>query len=157
MSEIQIRDVTEADETRWRELWDGYCTFYKTDMPEEVTAETWRRILDPERTDFGTLVAEIDGTIVGFANYVLHSYTWAIGKQCYLNDLFVDPEVRGGGAGQRLITFLQHRGAEQGWTRIHWMTHETNERARRLYDRFSPPSGFIQYMVPVVDSADSGN
>jgi len=149
MSETTIRDVTGADEPRWRELWQGYCDFYETAMPPEVTAETWRRILDPKRPDFGAIVAERDGKIVGFANYVLHPYTWAIGDQCLLHDLYVDPEIRGGGVGEKLIRFLQHRGAERGWTRVYWLTHETNTRARRLYDRFSPASGFIRYTIPV--------
>jgi GNAT superfamily N-acetyltransferase len=146
---VSIRDVTADDEARWRELWEGYCAFYKTEMPPEVTDATWRRILAPNNETFGTLVAEQDGRVVGFANYVLQWYTWSAQQQCYLNDLFVDPDVRGGGVGERLIDSLQRRGSERGWTRIHWLTHETNERARRLYDRFSPPSGFIQYMVPV--------
>lgn len=146
---ITIRDADTGDEAAWRELWAGYCTFYKTEMPPEVTDETWRRILDPGNETFGAIVAEQDGRVVGFANYVLQWYTWSTAQQCYLNDLFVDPDVRGGGVGERLIGFLQRRGAERGWTRVHWLTHETNARARRLYDRFSPPSGFIQYMVPV--------
>ena len=150
---LTIRNVTAADEAVWRRLWDGYCAFYETQMPAEVTDATWRRILDPGTPDFGALVAERDGRVIGFANYVLHAYTWAIGKQCYLHDLYVDPEVRGGGIGEALIRALQRRGAEQGWTRIHWLTHETNERARRLYDRFSPPTGFIQYRIPVDSDA----
>ncbi|HWV22878.1 MAG TPA: GNAT family N-acetyltransferase [Thermomicrobiales bacterium] len=151
MSTVTIRDAIASDEPRWRELWRGYCDFYQTDMPDDVTNATWRRILDPDVSHFGSIVAEQDGRLVGFANYVLHPYTWSTGEQCYLNDLFVDPEIRSGGIGHDLISFLQRRGAAQGWTRIHWLTHETNARARRLYDRFTPPSGFIQYVIPVKD------
>jgi GNAT superfamily N-acetyltransferase len=148
---LLIRDVTEADEARWREMWDAYCAFYETEMPPEVTDATWRRVLDPGTADFGALVAEQDGEVIGFANYVLHPYTWSTGVQCYLHDLYVDPEARGAGIGEALIKALQRRGAEAGWTRIHWLTHESNERARRLYDRFAPPTGFIQYRIPVED------
>src|SRR5690606_20845076 len=128
---------------------DEYCDFYEKEMPAEVTDTTWARILDPENAAFGAIVAERDGVIAGFANYVLHPYTWAIGDQCLLHDLYVDPEVRGGRIGEALIRFLQRRGAERGWERIYWLTHETNERARRLYDRFAPASGFIRYTIPV--------
>lgn len=148
---IVIRDVQEQDYPRWRELWDGYCSFYNTTIPDEVIAETWRRILDPGTPAFGAIVAERAGKIFGFANYILHPYTWAIGDQCLLHDLYVDPDERGSGVGEALIRFLQHQGAEQGWTRVYWMTHESNERARRLYDRFAPASGFIRYTVPVVE------
>jgi GNAT superfamily N-acetyltransferase len=118
-------------------------------MPEAVTDETWRRILDIDTPSFGAAVAERDGSIIGFANYVLHPYTWAIGDQRLLHDLYVNPDARGGGVGEQLIRFLQRRGAERGGIRLYWLTHETNARARRLYDRFAPASGFIRYAVPV--------
>jgi len=150
---VTIRDITPDDEARWRELWAEYCAFYETDMPPEVTDETWRRILDPGNDTYGAIVAERDGRVVGFANWVLQWYTWSTERQCYLHDLYVDPDVRGGGVGERLIAALQRRGAEQGWTRVIWLTHETNARARRLYDRFAPTTGFIQYKVPVREDA----
>lgn len=153
MSDVRIRDVTPEDETRWRELWQGYCDFYETTMPAEVTNATWARILDPDTPSFGAIVAERDGAVVGFANYVLHPYTWATGDQCLLHDLYVDPDVRGGGVGEALIRFLQRRGAQRGWTRIYWLTQESNARARRLYDRFAPASGFIRYTIPVSEDA----
>jgi GNAT superfamily N-acetyltransferase len=117
-------------------------------MPEPVTASTWRRILDPAETAFGAIVAVQDDHIVGFANYVVHPYTWSEQDECLLHDLYVDPDVRGAGIGERLVTFLQERGHEQNWTRIYWLTKEDNARARRLYDRFAPADGFIRYSVP---------
>lgn len=152
MDSVIVRDVEPADEARWRELWKDYCDFYETTMPEAVTDETWHRILDVDTPSFGAIVAERDGSIIGFGNYVLHPYTWAIGDQRLLHDLYVDPDVRGGGVGEQLIRFLQHRGAERGWTRLYWLTHETNVRARRLYNRFAPASGFIRYTVPVEEA-----
>jgi GNAT superfamily N-acetyltransferase len=149
MSEVVIRDVTAADEAAWRALWEAYCTFYETTMPETVTAATWRRILDPDDTAFGALVAVNGDRLVGFANYVVHPYTWSEQDECLLHDLYVDPEVRGAGIGERLISALIGRGREQRWTRVYWLTKETNARARRLYDRFGPADGFIRYSVPV--------
>ena len=32
-----------------------------------------------------------------------------------------------------------------GASRVHWLTHETNDTARLLYDRIADRSGFIQY------------
>ena len=152
MDDLIIRDVTPADEGRWRELWKGYCDFYETAMPADVTEETWRRILDAGMPSFGAVVAVRDARVVGFANYVLHPYTWAIGDQCLLHDLYVDPDARSGGVGEQLIRFLQRRGAERGWTRLYWLTHETNARARRLYDRLTPASGFIRYTLSVEET-----
>lgn len=149
MSDLVMRDVTIDDASEWRRLWDAYCAFYETEMPEHVTAATWRRILDPENAAFGAIVAERESRLVGFANYVVHPYTWLDRDECLLHDLFVDPEVRGGGIGERLIVALQERGRDEGWARVYWLTKKTNERARHLYDRFAPADGFIRYNVPV--------
>lgn len=142
-----VRPLAETDREAWHRLWDGYCAFYETTMPEEVTAATWQRLLDAGTPDFFGLVAERDGEVVGIANCILHGTTWAISQRCYLNDLFVDPAVRGSGAGKALIQHLQNMGAEQGWDKIHWLTAEDNATARRLYDQFAPRTQFVQYSI----------
>lgn len=145
---ITIRLLTSADHDDWHRLWDGYCTFYETAMPPDVTASTWQRLLDDDTPTYLGLVAEQDGEVIGIANCIIHDTTWAIAPRCYLNDLFVDPAVRGSGAGKALIDHLRLLGGEQGWDQIHWLTAETNTTARRLYDQFAPASGFIQYAIP---------
>lgn len=144
---VTVRPLSESDHEAWHRLWDGYCAFYETEMPTEVTAASWARLLDEAEPTFFGLVAERDGKVIGIANCILHGTTWAIAQRCYLNDLFVDPAARGSGAGRALIAHLQTLGVEQSWDKIHWLTAETNTTARRLYDQFAPPSGFIQYAI----------
>jgi RimJ/RimL family protein N-acetyltransferase len=36
---------------------------------------------------------------------------------------------------------------QAGAGRVYWQTHETNETARRLYDRIAERSGFIIYRI----------
>lgn len=142
-----VRPLAASDRGNWHRLWDGYCKFYKTEMPAEVTAKSWDRLLDDDTPEFFGLIAERDGQVIGIANCILHGTTWAIAPRCYLNDLFVDPSARGSGAGKAMITYLQRLGAERGWDKIHWLTAESNSTARRLYDQFAPANGFIQYAV----------
>lgn len=142
-----VRPLLESDHDAWHRLWDGYCDFYEVDMPAEITAKSWERLINNDVPDFLGLVAERDGEIIGIANYILHGTTWAIAPRCYLNDLFVDPEARGSGAGKAIIQHLQQMAAENGWDKIHWLTQESNATARRLYDQFSPANGFIQYAI----------
>lgn len=142
-----VRYLTADDHDAWHRLWDGYCAFYETEMPTDVTATTWKRLLDDTEPNFFGLVAERDGVVIGIANCILHGTTWAVAPRCYLNDLFVDPAARGSGAGKALIEHLQKLGGEQGWDKIHWLTAESNATARRLYDQFAPASGFLQYAI----------
>jgi ribosomal protein S18 acetylase RimI-like enzyme len=144
---VEIRDLSAADENAWRALWDGYCAFYETVVPAEVTAVTWRRLLDPESPLEG-LVAEQDGEVIGFVNCVLHPTTWGTAETCYLEDLFVSPAARGTGAGRALIDAVLARARARGLDNVYWHTRESNARARALYDSFTQADDFVRYVVP---------
>lgn len=143
---ICVRDATAGDEARWRVLWAGYTAFYETDVPADVTAHTWARILDPA-SPISCRLAEREGSVAGFAVSVLHPGTWGHGPRCYLEDLFVDPKVRGGGVGRALIQDLITRGRAEGWIELYWQTKASNTVARRLYDSFTPADEFVRYCV----------
>lgn len=145
-SELSIRPAAAGDEAAWRALWRGYCNFYESTVSEEVTAFTWRRILDAA-SPVSCAVAQAGGRVVGFANYVVHENTWEMKPVCYLEDLFTSPEARGTGAGKALIGWLQDGLAREGWSRLYWVTHRDNATARRLYDRFSKADEFVRYVV----------
>ncbi|MFG1421101.1 GNAT family N-acetyltransferase [Roseixanthobacter liquoris] len=145
---ITLRDAAPGDEARWRDLWAGYTAFYETDVPPDVTAHTWARILDPA-SPISCRLAEREGEVVGFAISVLHPGTWGHGPRCYLEDLFVDPAVRGGGVGRALIQDLVTRGRAEGWTELYWQTMANNSTARRLYDSFTSADSFVRYCLPL--------
>ncbi len=63
----------------------------------------------------------------------------------YLQDLFVDPAMRGQGLGRALIEHVYAEAAARGCSRVWWLTHETNTDAMVLYDRVADKSGFVQY------------
>jgi GNAT superfamily N-acetyltransferase len=143
---ITVRAATAADESRWRDLWAGYNAFYQANVPEPITQSTWRRILDPSVPILGR-VAEADGRVVGFSNSVLHESTWAAAPICYLEDLFVDSEVRGRGVGRLLLQDLVDLARQRGWPTLYWHTRGNNATARRLYDTFTAADDFVRYVV----------
>jgi GNAT superfamily N-acetyltransferase len=144
MADVTIRKAASADEARWRVLWAGYVDFYRSSVSEEVTAATWARILDPA-SDIGCLVAERAGEVIGICNYVFHEHTWDTRRICYLQDLYVDPAKRGGGAAKALILACEAEAAKAGAFRLYWQTQEYNAPARSLYDTIVPRSSFIVY------------
>ena len=145
MSEIDVRPARAADEPVWRELWAGYCEYYGAEVPEDVTAHTWARILGDG--GHACLVAERLGEVVGFANYLLHPSTWSTADRCYLEDLFVAPAARGAGVGRALIERLRELTREHGWRQVYWHTESGNGRARALYDTFIGADGFVRYVL----------
>lgn len=141
-----VRDIRASDAEEWRRLWAGYNDFYESTVPADVTEHTLRRLFDPTSPLIGR-IAETDGRIAGFTISVLHESTWTMTPSCYLEDLFVDPGLRGGGVGQALIQDLIDLGRAQGWSRIYWHTRTDNAPARRLYDKFVGADDFVRYRL----------
>src|SRR5262249_34829671 len=151
---VRIRRIEARDEARWRELWDQYTRFYEREPQEAITRQTWTRIFD-DRSPIHAIVAELVGSapgsereyVIGIANYVIHDSTSALTPVCYLQDLFVDPDNRAAGVGRSLIDWLIAEVERQGWSRLYWQTRENNYRARGLYDKYTPHSGFVRYVI----------
>ncbi|AIR88800.1 GNAT family N-acetyltransferase [Pseudomonas cremoricolorata] len=144
MSTVTLRPVTADDHAAWLSLWQPYLTFYETVLPEEVTASTWQRLLDPQEPMHAAL-AWVDGQAVGMVNWVFHRTCWSIGDGCYLQDLFVDPNQRGLGIGRALIEHVCSVSKNAGCSKVHWLTQHTNATAIRLYEQVAQRSGFIQF------------
>lgn len=141
-----IRAILPADEPAWRELWQGYCSFYGAKVPEQTTRRTWQRILDPDSAVM-CIVAEVDGEVQGFALCVVHEATWETQPVCYLEDLYVAPQARCQGLGAALLDWLRNSMRAEGWSRLYWMTAADNTAARKLYDRYAEADGFVRYVV----------
>lgn len=145
---ISVRPLKAEDKSRWLELWNGYLTFYETSLSNEQTELTWKRLMDSNYGVFG-LMAEKDGAMVGITHFMFRPSTWAPKDYCYLEDLFVDPTVRGSGAGRALISRVIELAKEHGAGRVYWTTKENNAQARILYDSFIKVSEFVQYRFPL--------
>jgi len=141
---MKIRAVRSEDFEKWISLWEGYNSFYKRLISQEVTQKTWNRFLDADEP-VHALVAEIDGEIVGFTAYLYHRHTAMVSDVCYLQDLFTNEKFRGRGIGKSLIQAVSDQAKENGSMQLYWMTHESNEAARLLYDQVARHSGFIVY------------
>ena len=144
---VTVRAVAAADEASWRSLWDGYCRFYEVELAPDVTRHTWNRLMNPGSPVNAIVAEQRELGVIGLANYVVHENTWETTPVCYLEDLYVDPGVRAGGVGRKLIDWLVDAMAREGWSRLYWVTRENNYRARGLYDKFTPRDPFVRYMV----------
>ena len=145
MSEIVIRRLAPSDHTDWRRLWTDYLTFYETTVAEEVYATTWNRLFEPGAFEPKGFLALLDGEPVGLVHYIFHRSCWSIEGNCYLQDLFVDPQVRGSGSGRALIEAVYGKAAEAGAPQVYWLTQEFNSTARGLYDKVATLTPFVRY------------
>ncbi|MCY1286846.1 Acetyltransferase (GNAT) family protein [compost metagenome] len=144
MTALDIRPVGAADHAAWLPLWQGYQRFYQADILAETSAVTWQRFLDPAEPMHAALGWQ-GGRAVALVHWIFHRSCWTTGDYCYLQDLYVAAELRGGGLGRRMIEHVHAAARAAGASRVHWLTQETNYRGRQLYDQVAERSGFIQY------------
>lgn len=143
---LDIRDIRPDDKASRLPLWAGYLSFYKVDLAPEVTEGTWNRLFDPS-SRLSMRVAVVDGVLAGFAIHHQHESTWSLAPECYLEDLYLDPQYRGQGLGRALIDDLVSLCREKGYSGLYWHTEETNATARKLYDRYAPADGYVRYRL----------
>jgi GNAT superfamily N-acetyltransferase len=141
-----VRKFQSDDKGAWQSLWRGYIEFYHANIPEEQYELTWKRLLDDSYNLHG-LAVEVDGQIEGITHYSFQTSSWAPVNYCYLEDLYVNPELRGGGLGRALMDAVRDIAVEAGSSRLYWNTDATNETARKLYDSYVTESGKVQYRI----------
>jgi GNAT superfamily N-acetyltransferase len=147
---LTIRALEEKDKSQWIKLWAGYLEFYKSTISPEQTELTWKRLINNELKMFG-FVAESEEGVIGFTHCLFRPSTWTETDYCYLEDLFVDPNIRGKGVGRALMNRVFDFAKEKDSKRVYWTTQEFNKTARVLYDSITPVSEFVQYRLPLTD------
>lgn len=152
-----IRELNAADFANWLPLWRGYLKFYESNLSEDTTQTTWRRLIDQNEPMFalGAFVDSLQGVVspdargagklVGIVHIIYHRSCWTTGDYCYLQDLFTSEDARNQGVATALIEAVYARAKLDGASRVHWLTHETNVTAQKLYEKVAARSGFIQY------------
>ena len=143
---LTVRQLSIEDKAAWHELYLGYLKFYESEPIESSTELVWQR-LTKENPEIQGLVAELDGVVVGFTHFHYQLSTWTHTFHCYLEDLYVSEEARGNGVGTALIAEVKKMALEQKCSELFWITKESNQVARRLYDKVAEISDFVRYEI----------
>ena len=142
---VSIRQARLDDAARIAGLhvsgWEEFHAFVPREVMEARTVESrtgeWAEFLSADRPSTWTTVAELDGSVVGFASTRLldEPEYGALGE---IKNLFVDATVRGAGVGRRLLVdaarWLQASGGEPIV-----LYSFTENPYRGVYDRLGAP------------------
>ncbi|HEY9413178.1 MAG TPA: GNAT family N-acetyltransferase [Pseudonocardia sp.] len=102
----------------------------------ELTVGALRTALfAPAPVLFGHVALLGDGRAVGIALWFLNYSTWTGVPGIYLEDLFVRPEHRGGGAGRALLAELAAECVRNGYRRLQWSVLDWNTPSIEFYER----------------------
>lgn len=140
-----IRALRQSDWEEWRPLWDDFLRFYREELDSHTTATTFRRLCGRVDGMRGLIALNQDGLAVGFAHLLLHPSTWSATGYCYLEDLFVAKDARGGQVGRELIRAVYEEADRANASRVYWQTQEFNGPARSLYDQVGHRTSFVVY------------
>jgi GNAT superfamily N-acetyltransferase len=81
------------------------------------------------------LIAELDGSVAGFALFHGTFSTWECRPGLWLEDLYVRPQGRRAGVGAALLETLAAIAVERGCARVEWAALDWNTLALGFYER----------------------
>jgi len=150
---VLVRELTLADEPRWRQLYGEYLEFYEAQKSETSIDLVWQR-LTSEPPQIQGLVAELNGEVVAICHFHYQVSTWSDTTQCYLEDMYVDEAVRRQGVARALIESVKTQAASSAATELYWITRQSNLRAQALYDKVATKTDFIRYEALLAQPTD---
>jgi GNAT superfamily N-acetyltransferase len=145
MSGIRIVPIAAEHRGDWDRLYAGYAAFYKVEQTKAMRDTVWCWLMDPAHEVKGLVAVDETGRAVGLAHYRPYARPLRGGYGGFLDDLFVDPAMRGRRIADALIEAVATIGRERGWGLIRWITADDNYRGRAVYDRLATRTMWITY------------
>lgn len=133
MTDLDIRPATSADAALIVDFIAALAAYEKLEHEAKATeADIVRDLFGPERKVFCE-IAEWEGEPVGFTLW-FYTYSTFQGRHgIWLEDLFVDPFMRGKGIGKALLVNLAQRCVAEGLGRFEWWVLDWNEPSIEFY------------------------
>jgi GNAT superfamily N-acetyltransferase len=128
---LTIRPGTPRDASTITTLIHGLADYER--LPRRTTTRAIRRHGFGRRRHFETLICRLGGRPVGLALYTFTYSTFLARPTLWLEDLFVQPEARGRGAGLALLRALARIAVRRGCGRMEWSVLDWNRPAIRFY------------------------
>lgn len=149
MTNLKIRPARPNDVTRILAFVHALAAYENAEHLVEATEKDIRLALFGEGATTHGLICELDGQPIGFAVYFYNFSTWTGKRGIYLEDLFVDPEYRGHGAGKALLKYLAQHALSNDCRRFEWSVLDWNEPSIAFYESLGarPMKEWIGYRM----------
>ena len=135
MTDPIVRRARPGDEHDILRLIHALAASERAPDAVEATPEGLAALLFADGAKVFAHVAEQDGRVVGIAVWFFNFSTWTGRHGVYLEDLFVDPDARGGGVARALFQALGREAQVHDCARIDWGVLDWNELAKGFYRR----------------------
>lgn len=132
---VTARKAKDGDEGDILRLVQALADYENASDAVKATVPSLRAILFGDNPRAFAHVAEQDGRVVGIAVWFFNFSTWTGRHGIYLEDLFIEPSVRGQGVARLLFQALAVEAKAQDCARIEWAVLDWNELGKGLYRR----------------------
>lgn len=150
MMEYLIRVCTEKDLDKILMLCRQHAEYEQAAYNPEGKKERLFNALFSENKQLHCIVAEVKGTVIGYATYTFDFSTWDAQQFIYLDCLYLEDEYRNYGIGQALMNTVKEKGVEKACINMQWQTPDFNNGAIRFYKRMGGTSkDKVRFTLPL--------
>jgi len=119
--------------------------------PKEVTTnpDLIKKKIFQKNSNIFSLIALNNDKPVGFVVYFFNYSTWTGKKGLYIEDLFIDPEIRRCGVGSKIMKSLSKIAINNDCARMEFNVLDWNEDAIKFYQKFNakPMKGWTIFRI----------
>lgn len=130
-----IRDATPLDVDAMMGLMRELAEYEKLTHLFVATDASLHEALFGKRPAAEALVAERDGKVVGYALFFHNFSTFLSRRGLYLEDIYVQPALRGSGLGTALLRRVAAIAVERQCGRFEWSVLDWNQTAIDFYTK----------------------
>lgn len=133
MVELNIRVASAEDAALILRFIRELAIYEKAESSVQTDEAGIRASLFGAEAKASALICEADGEAIGYAVYFYNYSTWLGCNGIYLEDLYVSPAQRGGGAGKALLQHMARIAVAEGCRRFEWSVLDWNTPAIDFY------------------------
>jgi GNAT superfamily N-acetyltransferase len=144
-----IRRAEEGDVSTLLQFIKKLALYERLSHVVTATEEVLSRNLFGEKRVAEAILAEYQGTVVGFAVYFYNFSTFEGKPGIFIEDLYVDESHRRQGLGLAMFMHVARLAKEQGCGRLEWSVLDWNKSAIHFYENLgaAPLSDWTTYRL----------
>lgn len=133
LPDLNIRHATIDDCQTILDFIVELAVYEKLEHEVVATVATLKETLFGATRFAQCIIAEYQSKPVGYALFFNNFSTFTGRPGIYLEDLYVQPEMRGKGFGKNLLAYLAKLAVDSNFTRVEWSVLDWNEPSIQFY------------------------